>query len=73
MGGGPNKLDFWPKINIFQDNVSRPTAESTKIGHDFRKLNVQKLKLKKNFHQKMVSLNDISLYEKNEKNPLKSR
>ena len=36
-GGGPKKLDFWPKINIFQDNVSRLSAELTKIGHDFRK------------------------------------
>ena len=53
---GPKKQDFWPKINILKRKPlcfeNTGSTSLSKIGHDFRKKVVQKLKLEKKVFSK---------------------
>ena len=59
---GPKKQDFWPRINILKGNRSKKnpsmSANSSKIGHDFRKYSGSKVEVrKKDFFTKNDLLN----------------
>ena len=52
---GPNKQDFWPRINILEGKNLLMEVSPSKIGHDFSNKVVQNLTQEKNVFNKKLS------------------